>query len=87
MTRDSGTLGGVGGSGDRGDDANPVSEEGGVMEAIEASMAAVLVGGSGVELPPPSRPFEPALIRPFRPAIDGLGLAIPLLGGLIRFSF
>ena len=39
MTNDKGTLlGGVGGSfGDSGEDPSPVSDEGGVMEAIEAS--------------------------------------------------
>lgn len=84
-------MGGVGGSGERGDDPSPVSEEGGVMDAIDASMAAVFGGVTGIvgvtfPLPPllllPSRPLDP----PFPPA-DGLGLVIPLLGGLILFSF
>jgi hypothetical protein len=91
VTSESGTLGGVGGSGDMGDDPSPVSDEGGVMEAIDANMAAVLVGvaGIGVELPPllPPLPPLPPSRPPIRPASDGLGLAIPLLGGLIRFSF
>lgn len=84
----------MGGSGDRGDEPNPVSEDGGVIEAIDANMAAVLGGVTGivgVTLPLPllpllllpSRPPDPLVI----PAIDGLGLVIPLLGGLIRFSF
>lgn len=78
----------MGGSGDSGDEPNPVSDDGGVIEAIEASIAAVLVGvaGIGVELPPPSPArIEDPFINPAKP--DGLGLAIPLLGGLIRFSF
>lgn len=86
MTNDKGTLlGGVGGSlGDRGDDPNPVSDDGGVMEAIEANMAAVLGGvvGGAVGDTLPSRPPLPDI-----PTIEGLGLAIPVLGGLIRFSF
>lgn len=88
VTNDSGTLGGVGGSGDKGDEPNPVRDDGGVIDAIEANMAAVLVGvaGIGVELPPtsPGRTDDP-FINP--PIPEGLGLAIPLLGGLIRFSF
>jgi hypothetical protein len=61
------------------------------MDAIEASMAAVFGGVTGIvgvtfPLPPllllPSRPPDPPL-----PPADGLGLVIPLLGGLILFSF
>lgn len=82
----------MGGSGERGEEPSPVSEDGGVMEAIEASIAAVfggVTGMVGVMLPPPplvllpSRPPDPLV----PPGADGLGLVIPLLGGLIRFSF
>ena len=79
VTRDKGTLGGVGGSGDKGDEPSPVSEDGGVMDAIEANMAAVLGGVTGI--------VGVTFPLPSRPAIEGLGLVIPLLGGLILFSF
>ena len=72
VTRESGTLGGVGGSGDKGDDPRPVNEDGGVIEAIDANICAGVVPlGGGVTLPPP----------------PGVGLVIPLAGGLILFSF
>lgn len=77
-------AGGVGVSGDRGDALSPVSEDGGVMDAIEASIEAALFGGVvgivGVTLPfplEPSRPFD----------VDDVGLPMPLAGGLMRFSF
>jgi hypothetical protein len=63
------------------------------MDAIEASMAAVFGGVTGIvgvtfPLPPPPPPL---LLLPSRPPplppADGLGLVIPLLGGLILFSF
>ena len=60
---------------------------GDVIETIDASMAAVLlvgVTGVGVRLPPLPLPPDP-FINPARD--DGLGLPMPLLGGLIRFSF
>lgn len=75
----------MGGSfGDRGDDPNPVSEDGGVIEAMDASMAAVPGGvtGGAVGVMLPSLPPLPTI-----PATEGLGLVIPELGGLILFSF
>ena len=79
VTRERGILGGVGGSGDKGEEPRPVSDDGGVMEAIDANIWAGVApplqlpaSGGGVTLPPPP---------------PGVGLAIPPAGGLILFSF
>ena len=94
VTSESGTFeGGVGGSGESGDEpVSPVSEDGGVMDAIEANMAAVLVGVAGIGVEPSLQRCREEFISFMIPESpdgppQGLGLAIPLAGGLIRFSF